>query len=470
MKKKLSFPLGNDTATMIRLFYLIGPVFFMLAISFPGFARNNLSPIICEEANSAEYYALVIMISTLAGSIVSPIVGRLGDLFGRRRLSLVCIIPYIGALVLIGFAKGPLVLGIGYALLGVFNVSLSSVTNGVVIDTFERSVATKYLAYINSANAIASMLGPKIVGLLANNMGAQKAMMSLTVLLGIAWFVILFTFPDVRHAEDVKIDWKGAALLPLTIGPICIALTVGGKQLAWTSPWMWVLFGITIVFTTIFVIVERRIEAEGKLPMVTLSLLKDKRITWALLFLFLMNSSAGVAQFLTLYCREVLKFDANGLGSLQLFAFVPAVVAPFIGIWLSKTNAFRASFTISGVVSILYGIVYILVIKPGITPFGVAVAKIPAFLIICFVMAPLYAYFGTILPAKERGLGLALISFVGSLSVSFFTAVYSMIFNIYGGDIKAAFPTMCIACITIGVARTLIAFFTTKNPPKEQAQ
>ena len=85
--KTASYPLPEDAPKRLKLFVILTPMFFMLAISLPSFIRQQLTPVICEEANSTAYYSLIMLISTMSGSIFSPIVGKLGDLYGRKRLS-----------------------------------------------------------------------------------------------------------------------------------------------------------------------------------------------------------------------------------------------------------------------------------------------------------------------------------------------------------------------------------------------
>ena len=469
MKKNLTFPLGKDVPVMTRIFFLIGPMFFMLAISFPSFAKNNLSPMILGEAGAIEDFGLIMMLSTLAASIFAPVLQRIGDAIGRKKLALYTMIPYAATLVLIGFAKGTAAMAVGYALLGLCASTTNSCSNGMVMDVFDPEVRTKYLSYMNAANALASMFGPKLVGILSDNIGAQKAMMSLTILLGIAWVIIIAIQPNVKAAGELKIDGLGALLLPFAIGPFCVVITCGGKQIPWSSPIIWILLIVSVVFAVIFYKAEVKVEKEGKLPMVTMSLLKDKRILMAGLFMAFMNVTSGIAQFLNLYCQSILNFNGSDLGTLQIFVFIPAVTVPFVGIWLAKTNKFKLCFIVSGLFSLLAGVSFYFFVAPGATPMGVAAAKIPMYLQNVLTLAPLNAYFAAILPARERGLGLAVIAFFGSVGQSIFTSAFSMILNMFQGNIAAAFPVMAIVTGALAILRIIFVVIGIKDPEKETA-
>ena len=455
-----TYPLKHDASLKDKAAIAIAPIFFMLAISFAGYARSNISPVVCEEANSADYYSLILLISNLCGTIMSPVVGRLGDILGRKRLSLICLVPFIGSLILTGVAQGPLVLGIGFGLLGLFYTSLNAVTNGLIIDVFDQATRTRFLSYINSANAVAAMLGPQLVGLLADNIGAQRAMMSLSVLLGIAWLLMMFTYPDIRYVgRNVSLDVSGMILLPLAIGPVMIALSTGGNQLAWSSPWIIGMFICSLVFCVIFY----KVEGKKELPVVNFKMLSNRVVLPQLFNMFFMSSMSGLAIYLTLYGREVMGYSATELGTLQFFAWVPAVVTPIIGIYLSKTNNFKLIFSVSGIMHVVCGLSYFFLLEPGLPAFATAAIKIPQFIAACTVISPMFAYIGGQLSPKERGMGIALISFFSTLGTSLFTAIYAMIFNLFPEGIKDAFPVLCLITGAIGVIRLTIALTCTRK-------
>ena len=100
---------------------------------------------------------------------------------------------------------------------------------------------------------------------------------------------------------------------------------------------------------------------------------------------------------------------------------------------------------------------------------GVAAAKIPMYLQNVLTLAPLNAYFAAILPARERGLGLAVIAFFGSVGQSIFTSAFSMILNMFQGNIAAAFPVMAIVTGALAILRIIFVVIGIKDPEKETA-
>lgn len=458
--KTASYPLPEDAPKRLKLFIILTPMFFMLAISLPSFIRQQLTPVICEEANSTAYYSLIMLISTMSGSIFSPIVGKLGDLYGRKRLSLFCLVPFAGSLILCGLARGPVLLAISYALIGIFYSGLDSATNGMVMDAFNRKDSTQILGVLNAANTIAGILGPILIGYLADLIGAQKSMIILAAVVMAAWVLILVGYPDIRNIKrDVVIDYKGVILLPVAIGPICVAIAVGGNQLPWNSPWIIAMFVVSVICCVLFVWTEKK----QKQPIVNIGLLKNKMIIPALLFMFAWRAMQSLLTYFNLYCREVLEFSSTQLGSLQFFLWVNVIVAVLVGRYLSRKKNYRLIFSISAILSVLAPLLFFLFMRPGLPFFWAVVLRIPQIIMVGFCMAPMNMYLGEILKAEERGMGLAINMFFINLGTSVFNAIFSAVMNLFPGGIADAFGPMCLVAVGIGVIRLLVVLVGIKN-------
>lgn len=459
--KNADYPLAEDAPQRLKIFLMITPMFYMLSIALPSFVRQQLTSVICEEANSAAYYSLIMLVSTLAGSIFSPIVGKLGDLYGRKRLSVVCLIPFAASLVLCGLSRGPITLGISYALIGIFYSGLDSATNGMVMDAFSRKDSTRILGVLNAANTTAGILGPILVGYLADNIGAQKAMILLAAVIMTAWVLILVGYPDIRNIKkNIVIDFQGLFLLPLAIGPFCIAIAVGGNQLPWGSPWIIGMFIVSVICCVLFIKVEKK----QTQPIISIDLLKNKALIPVLVFMVAWRAMQSLLTYFNLYCRQVLEFSSTQLGSLQVFLWVNVIVAIVVGNYLSKSRNYKLIFSISAVLSILAPLTWSLFLTPGASVFTACLVRIPQIVMVGFCMAPANMYLGEILKTEERGMGLALNMFFIGVGTSVFNAVFSAVLNLFPGGISDAFTPMCMLAVGVGVLRLLTVLLGVKNP------
>lgn len=459
--KNATYPLAENTPLRLKIVVAITPMFYMLAISMPSFMRQQLTPVICEEANSTAQYALIMLISTLAGSIFAPIVGKLGDLYGRKKLSLFCLIPFAASLVLCGLAKGPVMLAISYAFIGLFYSGLDSATNGMVMDAFNRKDSTQILGVLNAANTTAGILGPILIGYLADSIGAQRAVLILAVVIILAWVAILFGYPDMRNIKnDVVIDYKGVLMLPLAIGPFCIAIAIGGKQLPWTSPIIIAMFAVSVICTVMFI----KIEKTQVQPIINIDLLKNKAIVPILLFMMAWRAMQSLLTYFNLYCREVLHFSATQLGTLQIFLWLNVIVAIVVGRYLSKTKNYKIILAISAVLSIAAPLLWNLFLQPGASVLVACIVRIPQIIMVGFCMAPVNMYLGEILKSEERGMGLALNMFFIGVATSIFNAIFAAVLNHFPAGIADAFGPMCLIATAVGVLRFLVVIFGIKNP------
>ena len=352
-RKKIVYPLAENAPFMLKLSVAVPPLLFMVIVSSIGLVRNSLSTVVCEEANASEHYALIILISTLAGTLSSPIGGKLGDLYGRKRVALVGLIPLFFSMILCGLAKGAVLLGIGYALLGITYTCLYYLTNGFIIDAFQEKTRVKLISYVTAMNSLAGVLAPTMIGFLSDHIGAQRAMMCLGAFLIVAWVVMFVMYPDIKtNQKDIKIDYLGIILILLAVGPACIALSIGGKQLAWSSPCIWLMFVISAVFCIVFYKAEKKCTQ----PIIDFKLFKIPGFTSVLLFGCLFNCTSAFANYINLYCRNALDYNAAQLGSLNTLFCLPVFVVPLVGHYLAKTGNYRKVFAASVLFMLAVGV------------------------------------------------------------------------------------------------------------------
>ncbi len=104
----------------------------------------------------------------------------------------------------------------------------------------------------------------------------------------------------------------------LMVGPICLALSLGGKQLPWTSPWIYVLICVSIVFCFVFY----RVEQKNEQPIISFSLFKAKGFIVISLLIFTGTVASQFTSYLTLYGRTVMGLSSTQLGYLSIMSWL----------------------------------------------------------------------------------------------------------------------------------------------------
>ncbi len=459
-----TYPISKSASLGAKIAVAITPLITIFAVYLPSQVRNVFTSVICEETDTMAYYALILLVCSLCGSIFTPLVGRVGDLIGRKKVLLITLIPYIGSLVLIGTSKSAAGLIIGYGLMGISNMGSQATVRGMIMDLFEVEMRTLVLTFQSGTTALASMVGPYIASFLTRHMSAGKAMMSLSVLLLVAWFLNLLAVPDIRHiGKEAKIDYKGFLLFPFALGPICIALTTGGNQIPWSSPVIYILIAVSIVFSVIFY----KVEVKEEYPVVNFTMATNKHVLGVVMLVFLLASCQALNTYFNLYCRTVLQFSTDQLGVIQTFAFIPAVLSPILGLWLAKSLNYRRLLMICGAMITVCSITYIILMRPGLSPYAAAALKIPQYLAVVASGASAYPYLGAILNPKERGMGVSLAGCGASLGTALFASVFAILFNNIEGGVGVSFKYICMVTAAMGIIHLIISATTIEKIEKK---
>ena len=462
--RTMSYPMPDKTPFKLKCLLMVPPILFLLATASVNFSRAAVEPILFEEANATAYFALINVIAQIGGTIIQPIGGKFGDLYGRKRVALIMIIPFILSIVGVSLSTTPLMIGIAFFALGITGQILAPLANGMVIDAFQVKDRTRLLTLMNAVDALAGMLGPILVGNFSDSYGAQTTFLCLTVLAAIAFVAILLIYPDIRteKAENARIDVKGIILLFFTVAPVCMALSLADTYIPWSSPWLYVMFGATVVFFIFFA----RYEKKQTQPIVSFEMLKVRGF-WLILMPLVMHMFVSVCTpYFNMYARQVMGYTGTELGVMSTLVIISVICNVPIGIWLSRDptgKRFRTCLTISAVSMLCAALCYKFVVRPDAPLWQMCISRGFFYVTSCFSLAPVNAYLGICLPANKRGMGLGINMFLSSLAGALMSAVYALIVNMTGGTVETAWPVITTVALCGAVLRLVLSVFI-KNP------
>ncbi len=453
VKGLFKYPVSSESSTKDKILAAIPPFALTLGNGLVTFAAMILNTFLFQEANAIAEIALITMLGTLATTMFNPVIGKLGDLFGRKRTGLVALIPYLISVYVIATAKSMVPFAIGYIIQKACMGAVSgSMTGGMVMDLFEGGLRTKMQNYTNAMDALGGMVGPVIAGRLGDAIGAQATVRYMAIPLIITWFVILFMFPDVRNIKrNVYIDFKGVITMWFFVGPLCFALAAGNKYWPWVS-WQ---TGALLVVSLIALFVFLNVEKKETQPLVNLKLFKHPAYVTLILACFFGGCNIANTYF-NMYLNKVMQVTATQTGYISLLVILSIICNPFVGSYLAKTKNFRGVLVLSAVMQICQAISYGFFLKPD-SPWWLGMLfKCFQTMHNCFFIAPVMGWLGYVMPADKRGMSIGVQSFFGSLAGSIYSAIAALIMNQFQGDISVAFrPLMIMFC----VAAVLKAFF-----------
>jgi EmrB/QacA subfamily drug resistance transporter len=250
-----------------------------------------------------------LVVATYAIAIASLLIlgGRLGDLFGRRRVFMAGLALFTASSALCGAAPGIGLLLVGRVLQGIgaalFAPQVLSII-GVTFDGDERRRAvTTYGLVMGLAAAGGQLIGGALIAL--DVLGLDwRACYLVNVPIGIAALVLAPRALAESHAEaGERLDLIGAALAGATLVAIVLPL-VEGRNEGWPL-WTFASLAAAVPLAAAFVLRQRRLAASGGAPLVHPELFRERAFTVGLLTSVVFY--AGMASFflvLAVYLQE----------------------------------------------------------------------------------------------------------------------------------------------------------------------
>lgn len=274
-------------------------------------------PTIVGELNGVEHMAWVITSFILASTVMMPVYGKLGDMFGRKPLFIIAI-----TLFMIGSALGgaaidmPQLIGarVIQGLGGGGLIILSQATIADVVPARERG---KYMGVMGGVFAFSSIAGPLLGGWLTDGPGWRWTLW-MNVPLGIValvMIIMLLHIPRSGNKSHGRVDIWGMTLLGVATSTLVLASTWGGADYEWTSPIIIGLFGITVVSAVLFTWVESKAQE----PVMPLALFRNRNFVLTM-FAGLITGVAmfGALGYMPTYLQMVTGYSPAAAGLLMI--------------------------------------------------------------------------------------------------------------------------------------------------------
>jgi EmrB/QacA subfamily drug resistance transporter len=284
-------------------------------------------PRIVSDLNGLNYYSWVITAYLVSSTIMVPIAGKLGDLFGRKPFLLAGMIGFVTASALCGQSHDMLELVIFRSLQGLFGGILFATVFAVIGDLFPPARRARLQGLFGGVFGIASILGPTAGGYITDNFGWRWVFYVNLPLGLIAVLLVAVTMPFVRSKASLRdIDFVGAAVLVGGIVPLMVAFSIT-RDHGWTSPEVMGLFGLAAAMLVAFFILEQRNEH----PIVPFELFKNPTFSVAMIAGFITGFGMfGTIVYVPLLYQGVLAVTATNSGQLLTPMMLGLVVASII--------------------------------------------------------------------------------------------------------------------------------------------
>ncbi|KGX84383.1 MFS transporter [Pontibacillus marinus] len=302
---------------------------FMAALD-NGIITASLTTLIYAFDVSATWGSWTITLYTLGLAISVPIVGKLSDQFGRKRLFVIEIALFgLGSLLVALSVNFPMFLTARF-IQSLGGGGIFIIASSFILNTFPKEKQGRALGVIGGMNGIAAVLGPNVGALILQLTGSWHWLFLINI--PIAVLLLLFGVKYINEEQELhheKMDWAGIFLLTSAILSLMISLTMLEGSNIITSllqPRFFIFAVLAIVLIATLIRVEKRI-ARIREPLLPIRLFQTSSFLWTLVLASFSGMILASVIFIPGFLEQYLQIPREQAG----YWFTPLAIASGVG-------------------------------------------------------------------------------------------------------------------------------------------
>jgi EmrB/QacA subfamily drug resistance transporter len=399
-------------------------------------------------------YPLAIAVGLILG-------GRLGDLFGRKRMFIIGTVGFVSASILCGVAPGTVVLITARLIQGAFAAMMLPQGFGMVREVFPPDERQKAFSIFGPVIGLSSVFGPIIGGSIIdwNPWGTSwRFVFLINVPLGLAAIVGAVRFaPTSRRNKNIRLDLAGTAMVS-AFAILLVYPLIQGREDGWPW-WTYASMACGVIIILLFAMHQRRQVRVGKDPLVTPSVFAHRGYSGGLIFAVLFFAGLGG----TLLCITLfLQIGQDFTPIHAALCTVPLSIGLVIGAGLSGSvlgpKFGRITLQVGVVVALVgwllvtramgfHSTIGFVQLSPGLVVTGVGLG---------LIVAPMFNIILASVTDVETGSASGVLNAVQQLATSIGVAVLGTIFfdAISAGNFHNAFRRCLL--VEVGIMATML--------------
>ncbi|MEO8850563.1 MAG: MDR family MFS transporter [Allobranchiibius sp.] len=379
----------------------------------------------------------------ITSTITTPIYGKLGDMYGRKKLFMFAITIFIIGSAACSFATSMYMLAGFRAFQGLGAGGLFTLVLAIIGDLVPPRERAKYTGYFMAVFATSSVLGPVVGGLFAEtdtilSITGWRWVFLVNVPIGIAaLFVVWRTLQLDSVHRKARIDWWGAVALVITLVP---TLTVAeqGRSWGWGSGKSIAAYVLATLGLIMFITVENRMQGDALIPL-RIFKLRAASVTIVASVVVGMGMFGGITT-LPLYMQIVHGASPMKAGFLMLPLVLGLMIAGIVSGQITARTGKIRGLPIFGTALATIGLLLMFFFVTATTPLWL----VSVFMFVLGYglgncMQPLTLIVQNAVPPREIGVATASATFFRQMGGTLGVAIFlSLLFSTVGDNIKGA--------------------------------
>lgn len=309
---------GNVAAdSRRRNFIFVAILLGMLMAALDQTIVATALPTIVANLGGAGHQSWVVTSYLLASTIITALVGKFGDLFGRKRVFQTAVVFFVAGSVLCGLSSSMGMLVASRALQGIGGGGLMVTAMALIGEVIPLRDRGRYQGAMGAVFGVTTVIGPLLGGYFTDHFTWRWAFWINVPISVVVFFVAAAAIPALTERTKPVIDYAGIVLVGLGAAGLTLATSWGGTTYPWGSPTIIGLFVGSVIALCIFAWVESRAAA----PILPVRLFRSSVFTVCCVLSFVVGfAMLGALTFLPTYMQFVdgVSATTSGLRTLPM--------------------------------------------------------------------------------------------------------------------------------------------------------